>query len=607
MVDASVIDSPNKPVRRSTALTYGVAVLAALAGIALPLAMKPITGQSAPWVSFVPAVLFSAWYGGFVPGLFTAGILVTVTFTFSDLFFVNTVSPASRNFAGAIFVPVAVAICYTIRAMRLAQARAQAERDRVEAILRVLPVGVVIANDSRVELANPAAQEMFGAEIKAGSTPPAGALRGNRTVVNEETDLVDPEGRTRSVIVNARSLESVAIATYSDVTSLRAAQEALKTSEARLRRLFDSPLIGIVSGQGDVALDANDGYLRMLGYTREDLEKGALNTESISPQEFRSVDARAERQLATQGFSAPVSREFQAKDGSRVPVMVGAASLEDGHWIAWVLDLTEHRKLEERLRQAAKAESIGLLAGGVAHDFNNLLTIIMGNVNLAQTGLPESSRGRTALENALRAGERAADLTRQLLAYAGKGHFIVRPGDVSEAVRAISSLFRSTAPRAVDFRIELASDLPPVSMDATQIQQLAMNLAINAVESIGDVPGFVHVTTSVARLSEEDIETMGLGADLAPGPHVCLEVTDNGCGMDAETRQRIFDPFFTTKFAGRGLGLAAAAGIVKAHHGGVVVTSAPGQGSTFQVFLPVFLQVPEADAADLNPAAAVVH
>jgi signal transduction histidine kinase len=178
-------------------------------------------------------------------------------------------------------------------------------------------------------------------------------------------------------------------------------------------------------------------------------------------------------------------------------------------------------------------------------------------------------------------------LTRQLLAYAGKGRFVVRQADVSAAIRDIGKLFRASARAEVDIRLELAQGLPMVRADVTQLQQLVMNLVINAVESIGENRrGTVRVATSAVVVDEEFLQSADPVEEMAPGRYVLIEVTDDGCGMDAETRARIFDPFFTTKFTGRGLGLAAAAGIVRAHQGGMMVHSVPEQGSSFRVFLP---------------------
>ena len=253
-----------------------------------------------------------------------------------------------------------------------------------------------------------------------------------------------------------------------------------------------------------------------------------------------------------------------------------------------MLDLSEHRKLEERLRQAAKAESIGLLAGGVAHDFNNLLTIIIGNASMAQTMLQEDSPGRAQIEDALRAAERAADLTRQLLAYAGKGRFVVRQADVSAAIRDIGELFRASAPADVDIRLELARGLPMVQRgcDAVAATGDESGDQRRGIDLDENRRGAVQVATRAVDVDEEFLQSADLVEDMAPGRYVLIEVTDDGCGMDAETRARIFDPFFTTKFTGRGLGLAAAAGIVRAHQGGMMVHSVPEQGSSFQVFLP---------------------
>ncbi|HEY4087821.1 MAG TPA: ATP-binding protein [Bryobacteraceae bacterium] len=606
--------------------SYAVAVLAVGVGIALPMVSKPFVGQSAPWVSFIPAVLLSAWYGGFVPGLVTTALLVIATFALDDTLFTSTSTPASRGFAGIMFVIAALAVCLVIRAMRLAQAaaleaadlakeaeaRAQAQRDRLDVIVRHIPVGVVIANkEGKVELANLAAMEIHGAPLNAGdnlplhSNPNVGedaagtggwplqrALRANETIVNEEIDVLRPDGTQQSLMVNARPIESsAAIATYSDVTSLRATQKALRGSEARLRRLFDSNIIGVVSGGGRLAQEANDGFLGLLGFTRDDLKNGRIDFDEITPLEFRAADDRTRAQLIERGFSDPYEKLLIAADGQTVPVMVGAISFEPGSytpWMAWVLDLSGHRRLEERVRQAAKAESIGLLAGGVAHDFNNLLTIIIGNASMANVALPENSPARQQIGNALKAAERAADLTRQLLAYAGKGRFIIRHADVSEAIREIATLLRTSAPRNAEIALDLAEGLPLVNADVTQLQQLVMNLVLNAVESLDEEEegGRVQISTSAVDFDEDILRSAELVENIEPGRYVLIEVADNGCGMDAETRQRIFDPFFTTKFTGRGLGLAAAGGIVRAHQGGMIVQSTPGQGSTFQVFLP---------------------
>jgi nitrogen-specific signal transduction histidine kinase len=274
------------------------------------------------------------------------------------------------------------------------------------------------------------------------------------------------------------------------------------------------------------------------------------------------------------------------------------------------LETTERRRLEEQVRQAQKLESIGLLAGGVAHDFNNLLTGVLGNASLAMEVIPPSSPAMPLLDEVVCASERAADLTRQLLAYSGKGRFVIGPLDLSELAREISALLHVTLPKKVDLQLELAAGLPLIEADTSQIQQVMMNLVINGAEAIGDDPGRVVVRTGAEQVQEGGIADDLDARELAPGNYVYLEVRDTGCGFDAETRSRIFDPFFTTKFTGRGLGLAAVSGVVRSHRGAIRVASAPGQGSTFRVLFPAVTAAGSAveaqDGATELPSAGLV-
>src|SRR4051794_30296477 len=247
---------------------------------------------------------------------------------------------------------------------------------------------------------------------------------------------------------------------------------------------------------------------------------------------------------------------------------------------------TERRHLEEQLRHAQKLESLGLLAGGVAHDFNNLLTGILGNASLVLEVVNPDDDVKGMLQDIIRASERAADLTRQLLAYAGKGKFVIEPVDASALVRDISELLRSSVPRTVELSLQLHPDLPTIEGDASQVQQLVMNLILNAVEATGERPGVVRVTTSVRQVKRGDRVNHFRPDPPEPGTYVAVEVMDDGCGMADLVKAQIFDPFFTTKFTGRGLGLAAALGIVRGHKGAISVESKEGLGSTFTVLLP---------------------
>jgi signal transduction histidine kinase/CheY-like chemotaxis protein len=250
-------------------------------------------------------------------------------------------------------------------------------------------------------------------------------------------------------------------------------------------------------------------------------------------------------------------------------------------------DITERKRSECQLREMQKIESLGVIAGGVAHDFNNLLVGILGNASLVLESLAPSSPNYSMLRSVVDASERAAHLTRQLLAYAGKGRFVTAKVDLSALVTGIAGLIRSSIPKTVQLRFDLARELPAIDADPEQIQQLLMNLVINGVEAIGDGhDGTVSVTTKSQEVDEEYARQIFAAGAVRPGTYVSLRVDDTGCGMDAETTAKIFDPFFTTKFMGRGLGLSAVLGIVRGHRGAIRVSSAPAKGSSFEVLLP---------------------
>ncbi len=229
------------------------------------------------------------------------------------------------------------------------------------------------------------------------------------------------------------------------------------------------------------------------------------------------------------------------------------------------IDITDRKLSEQALREAQKRESIATLAGGIAHDFNNLLATILGNASLALEDVSDCQFVRPALERIISASESAAGLTRQLLAYAGKGAFVIERVNLSELVSRMDGLIRAAVPGTVELRLHLVKDPPLIEGDPSQLEQLVNNLVINAAEAVGtERPGIVEIRTMIE------------------GETVCLEVCDNGPGMDESVKARIFDPFFSTKFPGRGLGLAAVSGIVRAFRGTIRVDTAPGRGTTFQ-------------------------
>jgi CheY-like chemotaxis protein len=237
---------------------------------------------------------------------------------------------------------------------------------------------------------------------------------------------------------------------------------------------------------------------------------------------------------------------------------------------------------------AQKLESLGILAGGIAHDFNNLLTSILGNADLALGDLSPVAPACEPVQDIVRASRRAADLCRQMLAYSGKGRFIVQPVSLNEIVQEMANLLTVSVSKKAALRYELAPNLPAVKADATQLRQVVMNLVTNASEALDNESGVIALSSGVIDCDEAYLARLtGGGQHLPPGRYVYLEVNDTGQGMDPATLARIFDPFFSTKFTGRGLGLAAVLGIVRGHSGAIRVTSEPGKGTIFRVLLPV--------------------
>ena len=246
----------------------------------------------------------------------------------------------------------------------------------------------------------------------------------------------------------------------------------------------------------------------------------------------------------------------------------------------------EQSRIQDALGHAQKMESLGVLAGGIAHDFNNLLAVVMGNLNLAQMHLGPGTPVQRPLDQAERAVIKASGLARQLLAYSGHGHFVVRVHDLNRMLEEMANLLQTPLSRKVRLSLHLGRELPSINADVAQIQQMVLNLVTNAAEAIGCGEGTVTLRTAAQSLSAADLLAKCPAQDLAPGSYVVLEVSDTGCGMCPDLIQRIFDPFFTTKTAGRGLGLSAIHGILKGHGAGLCIESEPGRGSTFRILFP---------------------
>jgi PAS domain S-box-containing protein len=251
-----------------------------------------------------------------------------------------------------------------------------------------------------------------------------------------------------------------------------------------------------------------------------------------------------------------------------------------------VEDITQRKLQEAQLHETQRLESIGVLAGGVAHEFNNAFTALLTRAALALRSLTPEHPARRQIEKMITQIERAAELVRQLLAYAGKGQHAPEALDLSQLVRDNVELWQTTGRGRIELRLRLAPDLPKIMADRGQIQQLVTNLIINAVEAIPERGEITLTTSACRRAADAAPDDFAGNAPLGAGAYVCLAVSDSGIGIDPALTPRLFDPFYTTKFAGRGLGLPAALGIARAHGGGIQVRSAPGQGATFTVWLP---------------------
>jgi signal transduction histidine kinase len=261
----------------------------------------------------------------------------------------------------------------------------------------------------------------------------------------------------------------------------------------------------------------------------------------------------------------------------------------------------ERLEMERRLLHTQKLESLGVMAGGIAHDFNNLLTAILGHADLALISLAPSSPARHNIEEIVNASRRAADLCRQLLAYTGKGKFVIEPIQLDELIEEMVHLLRTFVSKRVILNLNLHRNLPKIEGDPSQIRQVLMNLVMNASEAIGEMSGVVTISTGVTFCDRGFLRDTYLDDDLSEGHYVTLDVSDTGCGMDCDTRERIFEPFFSTKFTGRGLGMSAVLGILRSHRGAVKVYSEPGKGTDFRMFFPVSATVEEPMSLEERP------
>jgi PAS domain S-box-containing protein len=379
------------------------------------------------------------------------------------------------------------------------------------------------------------------------------------------------------------------VVTFLDIAERKRAEEALRRSEARIRRLVESNIIGIstcdLSGK---LIDANDAFLGLLGFTREELLSGEMRWDALTPPEYRDRDQLAVEKLKSAGSASPWEKQFIRKDGSRVSVLIGATVLSGAHGeletVSFVVDISERKKLEAQLRMAQKMEAVGQLAGGIAHDFNNLLGVIIGWSEVFEERLAHNDPLRPKAEQIKKAGQRAAALTRQLLAFSRKQVLEPKVLDLNAVVADTLKMLERLIGENIELITIPAPDLGRVKADQGQIEQVIRNLAINARDAM---PQGGKLTITIANAEMDDI-SIRQHPGAVPGSYVVLSVSDTGCGMDHGTQTHIFEPFFTTKELGKGtgLGLSTVYGIMKQSGGYISVYSELGRGTTFKSYLP---------------------
>jgi len=347
--------------------------------------------------------------------------------------------------------------------------------------------------------------------------------------------------------------------------------------------------------------EANDAFLRMIGFTAEDVAAGRVRWDDLTPPEFRGASARALDQLRTTGTAQLWEKQILRKDGTRVPVLSGVSVLEYPMCISFVADLTEQKRAQaelsraqEQLQQAQKMEAVGRLAAGVAHDFNNLLSVVLSYAESIRESMAPGDPRAADAEEIRRAAERGAALTRQLLAFSRRQFLQPHTVDVNAIVTGTEKMLRRLIGEDVTLVVIPASDPAMVRVDPGQMEQVLINLAVNARDAM---PSGGQLTIEVEPVIV-DAALAAQNAGAAAGPHVKLSMKDTGVGMDEAIVARIFEPFFTTKGAGKGtgLGLSTCYGIVQQSGGLITVETAPGAGTAFHVYMPQSAKAEEVEA-----------
>lgn len=411
-------------------------------------------------------------------------------------------------------------------------------------------------------------------------------LQRGGALLNLEIKVRTREGEVRSVILGTVLVEMEgtphAITTFVDITERTAAEAERQASEARYRTLFEYAPAGIlITDNEGYYLDVNDAMCQMIGYSREEMI-GMNGVDIVPPDEVEYID----KGLSIVRSKAKYNRSwlFRRKDGSIFECDVTAKQMPDGIILGVIRDVTEHNQLEDQLRQAQKMEAVGLLAGGIAHDFNNLLTAITGYCELTLKKLRPDDPLSANIREIRDAGNRAASLTGQLLAFSRKQVLKPEVLNLNAVIEKMEKMLRRMVPENIGFQLVLEPDLGNIKADPGQMEQVIMNLVVNARDAM---PGGGRLMIKTENIYLDD-DYVSQHIEIVPGPFVKVILSDTGLGMDEETRRRIFEPFFTTKEVGKGsgLGLSTVYGIIKQSGGDITIYSERGRGTTFKIYLP---------------------
>jgi len=483
-------------------------------------------------------------------------------------------------------------------------------KNMLEGVYQTLPKGKIIS-------ANPALVEMLGYDSEEELCQKTNAqdlyidrkdrlkfirkLEKEGILRNIELGLRCKDGKKIIALENARIVrdEQGKVLHYegvlTDITARKKSENALRDSEEKYRELVERANDGITIVQDAKLKYVNSKLAEILGYTVEEM----INTpfaQHIWPDELKLVNERYQQRMSG-GKSPPIyDSTLKNKAGEKIHIEINAGLIQYQGKLAdlvYIRDISERKRAEEerqklqaQIQHTQKLESLGILAGGIAHDFNNLLMGIQGNASLALIKLPVGTQSSEYIKKIEKSGQQLATLTNQMLAYSGKGRFVLETINLSSLVEEMTQLIKVSISKKVTLKYNFDKKLPNIEADTAQIRQVVMNLIVNASEAIGGLTGVITIKTGVMQADSSFFSETYLKQKLPEGNYVFLSVSDTGSGMDEQTKNKIFDPFFTTKFSGRGLGLAAVLGIVRGHHGAIQVFSKPGQGTILKVLFP---------------------